>query len=480
MYFILNEALPNRLSSKYTTFPVRIKIENAPETGIFATPQMEPLTNFTSELKLVSISADVSQSSTATNISYDGNTIDCGPGKAIDGNNNGRINAQIFQRGLVPLGSFSQTQEEMNPWYELDLKEIKDIYTIDIWNRVSLSGTAIETPAAELTDYHVMISDEPFTNMTLEEAQNSAKKKYHITDKDLRRFALNDINTKGQYIRIQMAGMKALSLAEVEVIGNENLCQRDVTPPTVITKDIEVYLNETGTIEITADDINDESTDGCGIVTMEIDKTTFTCEEAGENTVTLTVTDNQGNIASKSAKVTVVSAMPVITCPTESMEIDVNADGTFDLPNFETWVEDDCEFTITDTLVMGESDEEATINLVVIDESGNQVECSFDVNLKRQETSNEVSEDNNGEQLKDITLEQITIAPNPAKDVFHIYAGQFKVEYVEIYDKTGRLILAKRFNGTAYDVDIKLLETASYFVKVYVDNQTIIRHILKK
>ncbi len=484
-YFILNEALPNRLSSKYTTFPVRIKIENAPETGIFASPQMEPLTNFTSELKLVSISADVSQSSTATNVAYDGNAIDCGPGKAIDGNNNGRVNAQIFQRGLVPLGSFSQTQQEMNPWYELDLKEIRDIYTIDIWNRVSLSGTAIETPAAELTDFYVMISEEPFTDMTLQEAQDSAKKTFHITDSDLRRFALNDVNTKGRYIRIQMNGTKALSLAEVEVIGSENLCQRDDTPPTVLTKDIEVHLDETGIVEITADDINDESTDGCGIASMEVDKTSFTCNETGENTVSLTVTDVQGNTSSKLAMVTVLSAMPIITCPEEPLEIEVNADDSLQLPNFESWVVDDCEFTVTHTLIMGDNDIDATINLEVIDESGNQVDCSFSITLKQSNTPINVNEDNDSinneidEQEEFITLEQIKIAPNPAQDVIRIYSGQFKVEYVEIYDEAGRLVKVKSFNDNNYDVDITYLETASYFVKIYVENQNIVRQLLK-
>ncbi|MDO9274825.1 MAG: HYR domain-containing protein, partial [Lutibacter sp.] len=55
--------------------------------------------------------------------------------------------------------------------------------------------------------------------------------------------------------------------------------------------------NVTGTATITANDVNNVSTDNCGIASMSVSPNTFTCANIGNNTVTLTVTDNYGNSA---------------------------------------------------------------------------------------------------------------------------------------------------------------------------------------
>jgi hypothetical protein len=69
----------------------------------------------------------------------------------------------------------------------------------------------------------------------------------------------------------------------------------DVLPPVVVTQDITVQLNADGTATITAEMIDDGSSDNCEIDTYELDITSFTCADVGENTVTLTVTDIHGN-----------------------------------------------------------------------------------------------------------------------------------------------------------------------------------------
>nr|WP_203226907.1 LamG-like jellyroll fold domain-containing protein [Confluentibacter flavum] len=52
----------------------------------------------------------------------------------------------------------------------------------------------------------------------------------------------------------------------------------------------------TGEASILASQINDGSTDNCGAITLSLDKDSFGCNDIGTNTVTLTVTDSQGNI----------------------------------------------------------------------------------------------------------------------------------------------------------------------------------------
>jgi gliding motility-associated-like protein len=80
---------------------------------------------------------------------------------------------------------------------------------------------------------------------------------------------------------------------------------QDLIAPTVITRPITVLLNANGQASITAAQINNGSTDNCGVNSVTVSPSTFTCANLGPNTVTLTVTDVNGNTATGTAIVTV-------------------------------------------------------------------------------------------------------------------------------------------------------------------------------
>ena len=81
------------------------------------------------------------------------------------------------------------------------------------------------------------------------------------------------------------------------------------TLPTVLTKNITAQFEDTiNTVTITPAMIDNGSTSLCGgNLTLSLSKTKFVCGDLGNNTVTLTVTDAQGNVATKTATVTVTS-----------------------------------------------------------------------------------------------------------------------------------------------------------------------------
>ncbi len=68
-------------------------------------------------------------------------------------------------------------------------------------------------------------------------------------------------------------------------------------------------MDANGAATITAADINNGSSDNCDIDTMVLDITDFTCADLGDNTVILTVTDNEGNTDTAMATVTVVDSL---------------------------------------------------------------------------------------------------------------------------------------------------------------------------
>jgi hypothetical protein len=78
----------------------------------------------------------------------------------------------------------------------------------------------------------------------------------------------------------------------------------DATPPVVFCKNFTLNLTG-GSGTITPADVNGNSYDNCGIASMSVSPDSFTCDDAGENIVTLKVTDINGNFTKCDAIVTV-------------------------------------------------------------------------------------------------------------------------------------------------------------------------------
>ncbi len=76
-------------------------------------------------------------------------------------------------------------------------------------------------------------------------------------------------------------------------------------PPVAISKDFTAYLNAEGSVSISTDNIDDGSTAPCGLESITLSQETFNCENIGENTVTLTISDVNGNSDSQVAMVTI-------------------------------------------------------------------------------------------------------------------------------------------------------------------------------
>ncbi|APG60345.1 LamG domain-containing protein [Christiangramia salexigens] len=98
------------------------------------------------------------------------------------------------------------------------------------------------------------------------------------------------------------SGNSSSSTAVVTVVDN--------IAATVVTQNITVALDENGTATITPEMIDGGSSDNCEIASLELDVTEFTCENVGENTVTLTAVDVNDNESSATAVVTVEDNIP--------------------------------------------------------------------------------------------------------------------------------------------------------------------------
>jgi hypothetical protein len=113
-----------------------------------------------------------------------------------------------------------------------------------------------------------------------------------------------------------------------------NIIVIDNTDPVARCQDVTVQLDASGNGSTTAEAVDDGSSDACGIKSLALDITDFTCAEVGPNAVVLTVTDNNDNTSTCDATVTVEDNVdPVITL-IEPMPrtIVLDDEGLFTLP----------------------------------------------------------------------------------------------------------------------------------------------------
>ena len=83
----------------------------------------------------------------------------------------------------------------------------------------------------------------------------------------------------------------------------------DIIPPVALAKNISVTLSG-GLASILPQDVDNGSHDAFDILSLALSDSTFDCTNIGENQVTLIVTDNNGNVSTAIATVTVIGEIP--------------------------------------------------------------------------------------------------------------------------------------------------------------------------
>ncbi len=112
-------------------------------------------------------------------------------------------------------------------------------------------------------------------------------------------------------------GSNTVTLTVYDAAGNSDMCLStitviDATAPTVVGQNISIDLDASGNALIDASQIENGSTDNCGIQSYSISQTSFSCSDIGNNSITLSVEDVNGNIGTGIYTVTVNDVTPPI------------------------------------------------------------------------------------------------------------------------------------------------------------------------
>jgi hypothetical protein len=173
--------------------------------------------------------------------------------------------------------------------------------------------------------------------------------------------------------------------------GNAISCDQvltvvDTTPPEALCKNPTVSLNASGQATIDTAAVDNGSSDSCGAITLSVSPTQFFCSDLGPNSVTLTVTDENSNMSTCAATVTIVDGVPPeITCPGDLAGV-ANAQCLF-VPGAgalgQANATDNCPagMTVTDDAPSTFPPGTTVVTWTATDGSGNTASCSQSVTV---------------------------------------------------------------------------------------------------
>ena len=186
-------------------------------------------------------------------------------------------------------------------------------------------------PTAITQNITVQLSNDGFATITANLIDNSSTDNCGIDsyNLDVTDFTCSDI------------GQNTVTLTVIDSNGNSNsetaiVTVEDNFSPNIMTQDITVQIGEDGTVTITPEQINNLSTDNCGIASYSLDIDAFSCEHLGENTVTLTITDVNDNVSGTTAIVTVEDSIAPTALAVEPFTVEIDELGSTIIMTAET------------------------------------------------------------------------------------------------------------------------------------------------
>ncbi|CAN0361258.1 unnamed protein product, partial [Discosporangium mesarthrocarpum] len=174
-------------------------------------------------------------------------------------------------------------------------------------------------------------------------------------------------------------GPNTVTLLVTDVNGNQStqtavVTVEDNVDPIALTQPLTVQLDDQGNGSITAQEVNNGSNDACGIASLVLDNTTFDCTDVGINTVTLTVTDNNGNSSTATAQITVEdNVAPIALTQDITVQLDDEGNASITPAMVDAGSADACGVTLSldNSTFSCDNVGENTVTLIVEDPSGN-------------------------------------------------------------------------------------------------------------
>ncbi len=264
------------------------------------------------------------------------------------------ITVQLDESGNASVAPSDVTDDTQTICYPISLTPNtfgcndvgNQIVTLTVSDNASTTATCTATvtvvdqipPIALCKDITVQLDETGNASITATQINNGSNDACGIASLSVspNTFACNNI------------GSNTVTLTVTDINNNASTCTATVTVqdkvlPIAECQDITIHLDANGSASITPDQINNGSSDACGIASLSVSPNTFTCNHVGGNTVTLTVTDNNNNVKTCTATVTVVDTVaPQAVCQDITVQLDVNGEASITTEQINNGSSDAC------------------------------------------------------------------------------------------------------------------------------------------
>jgi len=175
--------------------------------------------------------------------------------------------------------------------------------------------------------------------------------------------------------------------------------------PAALCKNITVNLNSSGNVSISPSDVDNGSTWDCGFGSWSVSPNSFTCSDVGINTVTLTVTDVNGNSSTCSSSVTIADNIsPTALCQDVTVNLDVSGQATVTAAQVNNGSYDNCSIlsmTVFPNTFNCADVGNHLVTLTVTDVNGLSATCTATVTVARKATNSLISVSPDPQQYSD-------------------------------------------------------------------------------
>jgi len=184
-------------------------------------------------------------------------------------------------------------------------------------------------------------------------------------------------------------GMNTVVLTVVDAVGNMASASAMVTvadtlAPVLMVQDVTIFLDANGNATLTAIDVDNGSMDNCGIDSMTVDLSSFTCNDLGTVPVMVTAVDGSGNSSMASVVVTIADNMaPMMVANDLTIYLDSTGNGSISMSAVNAGSSDNCDMfmMLSDSLFTCSDEGNNMVALIGTDLSGNIGVDSFMVTV---------------------------------------------------------------------------------------------------
>jgi hypothetical protein len=158
----------------------------------------------------------------------------------------------------------------------------------------------------------------------------------------------------------------------------------DTNAPLVSTQNITLYLDQNGSASLTATDVDNGTSDNCGVQSISISQLTFDCSNTGTNTLIFSAVDIHGNSASDLVEIIVLDTIsPTILVQSDTIYLNQNGTANISLADIDAGSFDNCgianSMIFPNSFSCAHANTLQTIYCSVTDSSGNNAATSVQV-----------------------------------------------------------------------------------------------------